>query len=289
MKRQFILFYLLIEILNAWKYLQSFPRYGMFHDKKRDFIMSSVELKPREYRNLRPLPCAGVYKVSDKETRSAIFLGPNRMSIQDKGDGKCIARGVVPISIPPEMEVGLLSAAQNKDRDNVYKSWSGQTITDRNGGLFDNLLKAMHICPNSNVRKEIYEALRLKGSCESPYHGIIQSLNKYADLSIRGLLIEVADRQSEYAYVLGAAVLLVRNEAAYKWKLSANQFKCLKEVKGSTEACLVNCYMDELVGLALATNLSVVMPTPLYEGMTMDGLLEVESFIQSLMVLSQKK
>ena len=48
----------------------------------------------------------------------------------------------------------------------------------------------MYVCM---CRRDIYEALRLR-SCDSPYHGIVQALEKFADLKVCGLLAEVADR-----------------------------------------------------------------------------------------------
>ena len=48
----------------------------------------------------------------------------------------------------------------------------------------------MYVCM---FRRDIYEALRLR-SCDSPYHGIVQALEKFADLKVCGLLAEVADR-----------------------------------------------------------------------------------------------
>ena len=48
--------------------------------------------------------------------------------------------------------------------------------------------------PPAVCRREIYEALRLRGTCESPYHGMVASLQRFAGLTVCGLLAEVADR-----------------------------------------------------------------------------------------------
>ena len=45
-------------------------------------------------------------------------------------------------------------------------------------------------------------------------------------------------------------------------------------MRGSDEAQLVKCTMDELIGIALVTGLPVVMASNLYESTMMDGLME---------------
>lgn len=260
-----------------------FGTIGMKVTRSIEMVMSStltsvpVELRPREYRNLRPLPCSGQYKVSSKETKFSFFLGPSRMTTQDKGEGKCIARGIMPIAIPEDMESVLLGTALSSNQVDNYKTSSGLTITDRDGGLFDSLLTALPLIPNSNYKRDIYDALKLKGSCISPYHGFIDALQKHTSLTLRGLLIEEADKQGEFSVTLGAAVLLAKNDVSYKWKLTASQYKCIKDVAKSDEAALVNCYMDELVGLALACDLPIVVPSTLYDSMCVDGLIELQS------------
>ena len=122
------------------------------------------------------------------------------------------------------VEPALVAAMKTSvdQRNNVYKSWSGQVITDRNNALFDSLTATFAWCSKKSARfsapyihtyihtyideyiytvcmyvcmcrRDIYEALRLR-SCDSPYHGIVQALEKFADLKVCGLLAEVADR-----------------------------------------------------------------------------------------------
>ena len=240
-------------------------------------VMISVETKPREFRNLKPLPCSGIYKTGNKYTDkvSAFFLGPEKMVIQQRVDGKCIAKGLLPIAVNDEIDSAVASAMKSADsRSNVYKTWSGQLITDRNSGLFDNLLQVFQWAGKNSARKEIYEALRLKGSCVSPYHGLVSSLEKYSDLKIRGLLIELADKQSEYSFTLGAAILVAKAGVAHRWKLTASNYKAINAVRGSDEAQLVKCSMDELIGIAFATDIPILMSSNLYESSCMDGLLE---------------
>eukprot|EP01036_Dinobryon_divergens_P031847 gene31847-41327_t len=183
---------------------------------------ASTELKPREFRNLRPIPCTGVYKSATNAAATAsslipgnqtsnfcvavvstpcFFLGPEKMTVQQ--------RGVMPVPIREDFEPALVAAMKTSvdQRANVYKSWSGQVITDRNNALFDSLT-ATFAC------------------CDSPYHGIVQALEKFADLKVCGLLAEV------------------------------------------------KCTIDELMGIAFATSLPVVIASSLYESSCMDGLLE---------------
>ena len=121
--------------------------------------------------------------------------------------------------------------------------------------------------------------MRLRGTCESPYHGIISALEKHADLKITGLLIEVADRPSTYSLALGAAVLVVKSEhlvsTGKKWKMNAVRAdRIMKEVRTSDEAKLVKCTMDELVGLAFASQLPIIMAESVYMPVCVDGVLE---------------
>eukprot|EP01035_Chromulina_nebulosa_P022121 gene22121-28641_t len=163
-------------------------------------------------------------------------------------------------------EPALVAAMKTSvdQRANVYKSWSGQVITDRNNALFDSLTATFAWCSKKSARREIYEALRLR-SCDSPYHGIVQALEKFADLKVCGLLAEVADRPSEFTYAFGGALLVSKSEFASKWTLTKKNFKAIKEVK---------CTIDELMGIAFATSLPVVIASSLYESSCMDGLLE---------------
>jgi hypothetical protein len=130
-----------------------------------------------------------------------------------------------------------------------------------------------------SAKKEIYEALRLRGTCTSPYHGIISALDKHADLKITGLLIEVADRPSTYSLALGAAVLVVKSDrlaaTGKKWKMNAVRAeKIMKDVRFSDEAKLVKCTMDELVGIAFASQLPIIIADSVYEPVCVDGVLE---------------
>lgn len=240
--------------------------------------LAPVATKPPEYRSLKPLSSAGQYSISGKEQVSAFFLGPERMVIQQKDDYQCIAKGVVPIPIPGELEFALCAAMKSSEtRMNVYKTWSGQVITDRNGGLYDSLTGQVFSWANKpEARREIYEALRRKGSCESPYHGIVQAMERVAGLRVRGLLLELADRQSEASFTLGGTVLVAKQEHAGRWRLTDRDFRAINAVRQSTQAKLLKCHMDELIGLAFATDLPIIMPTALYESSTMDALLELQ-------------
>eukprot|EP01039_Chlorochromonas_danica_P001104 gene1104-1202_t len=283
-----LLIFMILTIIQGWKvmvtttydshhYYHYHSHYG--HHPSTLSMSSTVGYRAREYRNLRPLPCIGEHKISTKERSPAFYLGPDRMIIQEKSPESCIARGLLPICIPEELETPLASAIQSSsdNRLNVYKSWSGQVITDRNGGLFDNLRNAMYLTNNTAARREIYEALRLKGSAASPYHGLLDAMPRFADLIIRGLLIEIADKPTAQSYSLGAAVLVARKDCKSRWRLTAQKFSSIKQAtKGSSEACLVKCQMDELIGLAFASGLPIVIPTSVYDTSCIDGLLEAD-------------
>lgn len=187
-----------------------------------------VDTRPKEYRNLKPLACAGTYMLNQNEKYSAFFLGPEKLVIQQREDGECIAKAILPINVKDDMEPALLASIKSEDqRLGIYQSWSSQVLTDRNGALYDNLDATFRWANKPSARREIYELLRIKASVESPFHGLIDGLKRFAGLEIRGLLIEVADRRSEFDFTLGAAVLLVKSEYAKNWKLTANNYKVM--------------------------------------------------------------
>jgi len=198
------------------------------------------------------------------------------MTVQERDDGKCIVRGVMPVPIRDDIESALVAAMQvgSDQPASVYKSWSGLLITERSNGLYDSLSSTFLWCSKPYARREIYEALRLRGTCESPYHGMVSSLQRFAGLTVCGLLAEVADRPSEFSFAFGGAVLVSRSECAARWTLTRRDFRAIKEVRGSQEAQLVKCTIDELAGLALATGLPVVTASSLYESACLDGLLQ---------------
>eukprot|EP01041_Mallomonas_annulata_P009887 gene9887-20573_t len=255
--------------------LRSYPR--------SDMSMSSrTDTKPREFRHLRPLPCVGVYEPEDDISVSSVFLGPEKMTIRERDDEKMIAKGLVPIPIRDDIETGLIAAMKTDDRDTVYKTWNSASITDRDGGFFDNLSPILKkLASKPTARKDMFEALRLRGSSISPYHGVISALDTHADLKITGLLLEVADRPSPYSLSLGAAIMVAKTDCASKWKLSQSRIKLVKESRASSEARLVNCAMDELVGFALASKLPVVISENLYSTVSVDGLMEKRNEVNS--------
>eukprot|EP00607_Mallomonas_marina_P007389 CAMPEP_0182420440 /NCGR_PEP_ID=MMETSP1167-20130531/5233_1 /TAXON_ID=2988 /ORGANISM="Mallomonas Sp, Strain CCMP3275" /LENGTH=435 /DNA_ID=CAMNT_0024596377 /DNA_START=245 /DNA_END=1552 /DNA_ORIENTATION=+ len=232
------------------------------------------ETRPREFRHLRPLPCVGTYEPDEDVCVSSVFLGPERMSIKKGINGQIIAKGLVPIPIREDIESGLVAAMKPDDRAEIFKSWSAASITDRDGGFFDNLSPILKWAPKPNARKNIYEYLRLKGSSSSPYHAVLSALDLHASLQITGLLVEVADRPSPYSLSLGGAMLVCRSECAGDWKLSSSRIRLIKDCRASEEARLINCAMDELVGIALATKLPIIISDSLYSSVCVDGFME---------------
>lgn len=241
-------------------------------------MMSTVMVRPREFRQLCPLPCTGLYQISADERVTAMFLGPEQMSIQQRPDGKCITRGLFPIGIREDFEAPLVAAmtwAEQQEELRLYRAWSGQVITDRNGGLYDNLNALFAWAGRPDARRDVYEQVRMKGSCVSPYHGIVDAIRKQTDLVVTGLLIEIADQPTPNTYVLGATVLFTKPAYVSNWRFTASRAKqLLKASIGSKETLLVKCAMDELVGLAFATNIPIIIPTEVYESMNADGLLK---------------
>eukprot|EP00596_Hydrurales_sp_CCMP1899_P003897 CAMPEP_0119050976 /NCGR_PEP_ID=MMETSP1177-20130426/72743_1 /TAXON_ID=2985 /ORGANISM="Ochromonas sp, Strain CCMP1899" /LENGTH=448 /DNA_ID=CAMNT_0007030019 /DNA_START=328 /DNA_END=1674 /DNA_ORIENTATION=+ len=238
----------------------------------------------KEYRSMKPLPCVGTYEQDMGVKYASMFLGFEQMTVQERADGKCVCKGIVPVPIRDEIEPAIQAAMKVTENNakNIYKSWSGSMITDRDGGFYDSLENIFAWASKVTAKKQIYESLRLSGSCESPYHGILNSMEKFADLKVTGLLVEVADRPSQYSMALGAAVLVVKKESlessGRKWKMNAVRAeKIMKEVRSSDEAKLVKCTMDELVGLAFASGLPIIIADSTYNPVSVDGVLEKTS------------
>lgn len=193
--------------LSSYLYFKSVRR----TDNSIDITMNAkVDIKPREFRNLNPIPSLGIYSPPGSESISSFYLGPEKMICQQRNNdvNSCIVRGIIPVPIPDGFDNALLAAIPSYDDDtsssSTYRSnWSGQLITDRNGGFYDNLKQVFIWASKPQARRTIYETLRLKSSCLSPYHGIITAIERYADLKICGLLVELADSPSEYTYTLG--------------------------------------------------------------------------------------
>lgn len=220
--------------------------------------------------------CAGQFEIEDGYHLDSCFLGPEKMVVTERPDGRCVCQGLVPIPVSGEIETGLFAAMKIDDRSSYFKSWSGALITDRDRGLFDAVTPLFGWNGRPNARKDIYEMLRLKGNFPSPYHGILAALEKHADLVVTGLLLEVADRPSRFSVALGATLLVAKKQFADsgKWTLTSKRYKILKEAERSEEAQLIKCYTDELLGIAFVTGLPVLIPTSVYDSVSVDGLLQ---------------
>ncbi|CAK9251173.1 unnamed protein product [Sphagnum jensenii] len=83
----------------------------------------------------------------------------------------------------------------------------------------------------------------------SPYHALKSSLENIAGLQITGLLLEVADTINEVSLSLGAAVLFAKSDKAENWRLTVSNYKqMIKDERSSSDAIIVDCYIDELMG-----------------------------------------
>ena len=131
------------------------------------------------------------------------------MVVKERDDGSCVCKGIVAVPINDGFEPAITAAMKiglNTDTSQYTRGWSGQLITDRDNALWDNLANVFAWASKREAQRNIYQALRMRGTCASPYHGIADALQTHADMQITGLLIEVADRPSQYSLALGAAV-----------------------------------------------------------------------------------
>jgi hypothetical protein len=256
-----------------------------------------------EYRYLKALPCIGTYAPggvyseylrslrlkqdieiengfvkADREELTSFFLAPAKFVVEEcevdkNGDleavqpKKCILRKIIPIPIrSSRVDVeGSLFSALKVNRPVEMISWSAAAITDRNRGIYDNIIPFLEKVLTQmgkgdekiDVKKKITEFFRLrKSNYPSPYHAFNAALEEIIGLKVTGLLIEVADSINEASLSLGAAVMFCKKETSSEWILKTNNFRSLVTAeKGSKDAKFINCYMDELMGFHLATSI----------------------------------
>lgn len=268
---------------------------------------NNPSLREVRYIRLQAIPCQGLYSPggvyseylramrlktnievengfvrADRDQLSAFYLASQKLITETIPDdpNKCILRNIVPIpirSVRDDIESSILAAIETKNNNssNMY-SWSGAVITDRDRGLYDNLsLLWSKWLKKPNTKKQIFESMRLRGTSISPYHSLISNLNECAGLSITGILIEVADSPDDISLSLGAAVLLSKSEYKENWKLTSKSYRdIIRAERKSNEAKIVDCHMDEALGLHIASNLPIYMAESLYNRVSIDGLLE---------------
>jgi hypothetical protein len=54
---------------------------------------SRSDSRSKEYRSLKPLPCLGSYEQDLGTKYSSMFLGFEKMVVQERADGKCVCKG----------------------------------------------------------------------------------------------------------------------------------------------------------------------------------------------------
>ena len=227
------------------------------------------------------------FVVAERDQLPAFYLAPEKMIVEecvlgDDNDVKCIVKNIIPVALRTansDIETSLMAALASfkgqQRRLDLY-SWSGTAITDRDRGFYDNLSQYFSKwLKKPELKPQVYQSLRLKGKSPSPYHGLLESMDKFAGLEITGLLLEVADSPTEGSLSLGAAVMVAKKEYAESWKLGLkNCNELMKMERTSKEAKFVDCYMDELVGIHFATKIPIVISENLYNRICIDGILE---------------
>jgi len=229
------------------------------------------------------------YVVAEREQLRSFFLAPEKMTVEecvidedDEEEIKCIVRNIIPVALRTnngDIETSLMAALESfkgqQRRLDLY-SWSGTAITDRDRGFYDNLSQYFtKWLKKPELKTQIYQSLRIKGNAPSPYHGLLESISKLADLEITGLLLEVADSPTEGSLSLGAAVMVCKKDYSQSWRLGLkNCNEIMKKERSSKEAKFIDCYMDELVGIHFATKIPIVISENLYNRICVDGILE---------------
>lgn len=266
----------------------------------------------KEFRYLKAVPCSGSYSPgglhteylrslrvkkdiefegdfvkADRDELPSFFFGPLKMIADtcDLDEEKCIIRGTIPVPIrsfyKDDIEASILSAMKKDEEKNlVFDNWNGAVITDRDRGIYDNLkekLKKFGFGNSQEIQKKLYDSLRTKkqvNAFKSPYHALIASLRRDAGLVVTGLLLEVAESLDTASLSLGAAVVVAKEENWEDWRMTVSNCKTVvKDERRSSEAKIIECYVDEVMGLHCALNIPVVISNNLYDRVSTDGLL----------------
>jgi len=220
-------------------------------------------MRKREFINFKALPVVGRLKRSGANANAgggsgggggdgsvaAAFLGPAKgmetFGVTSKrGEEAQVLVGVVPV---PLLKEGAELAISDAIRAQTFSSVaSAEILTDRDGGLFDELRdlytrqegssSSAGLLLGKRAIKEIYNKLRVveKGTTttttatssasttamqkQSCYEGFVQALASVAKLEIKGLLLEVSDRPSAELLVLGGALLCEPINSPWNYK-----------------------------------------------------------------------
>lgn len=245
---------------------------------------------------LVPVKCRGRV-VTNSETFNAVFLGKSKIDILES-EGEDIQDitvcDVIPIPIQKQQiydsHVSSISLPRDGqqyqvDRQKCISALSA--ILGRDGGFFDNLPFAWR--SNVNARKEIYsflsggEGLTLEGdsislsnvnvieSLKRPEEALIVCLKHILGCSLVGIILEVKDELGKDSVSLGAAVVLAQPEAISEYTVSTTNALLPDFSDLSTApACVINCKLDEIVFLSLASGMPIYIPKPLFGGAAVD-------------------
>lgn len=276
------------------------------------FLLAPVLASIQEYRYLKAIRCTGTYTPggvyseylramrlkkeveiedglvkADREDIPSFFLAPAKVSTEEVEcnveEEACVLKNIIPVPIRSsrgDIEGSLISAMFASSRQQQIQSWTTAVLTDRNRGIIDNIAPALIRLELPDAKKQILESLRKKqgvstgsSGSASPYHAFVSQLLAQG-LKLTGLIIEVADTVNEVSLSLGAAVMIAKSDVALDWVLKTNNYRQLvREERTSKEAKFIDCYMDELFGLHLATGIPVIISNSLYTRVAMDGLL----------------
>jgi hypothetical protein len=223
------------------------------------------------------------YVKADREPLQSFYLATDRLVTEtdpNSDEAKCVLREIVPVpirSVRDDISSSIMAAMTPEGAGSSMYKWSAAVVTDRDRGFYDNLCDVIFTqwLKRPDYKKLLFDELRLTGKMTSPYHSLAASLETIAGLRITGLLIEVADSPDETSLSLGAAVLVSKKECAEKWRLKSKNYRDLTmEERRSSEAKIIDCYLDEVFGLHLATGLPIYTAETLYRRVCIDGLLE---------------
>lgn len=231
------------------------------------FSITGSKLK---FRELKVIPCIGQHYYGIKKHIPSAYLSNKKLEILDNNKNKdeIILCDIIPIPILDEKGKYLVQSEIERNLQYSYE------IQDRDGGLYDNL-PYFWIDENKMSKKKFYDVL-IQNKATSSMKNFMSQVQQVFQCSIKTLIVEVADEfaPSENHISIGATILLSRFD---------DNDKPLTEIYGNLKSKMnsssffVNCFLDELITIALALEKPICIEEELFQTLCIDAKLIKQS------------
>ena len=241
---------------------------------------------------LFPIKCPGFLEMGKDKLFPAVFLSKSKLEVLENsnlgGSNEIILCDVIPFQIG---QYENLVYSEMRQVDTTLDTRTGCiNFVNRDKGLFDNL--PYEWGKGTNNRKEIFNFMN-GGQADNSVGGIIRltevirnvrspylcfclAMKHMIGAEVVGLILELTDESSD-SIKLGAAAVIARGEETDKWRLTIENSKipAFKDINDRklAPACVVNCHIDEAIGLALALNMPIFTTNKIFLNSIIDAKL----------------